>query len=417
MTVDCGINDFAKYPFDSPVCTLNLSSFSQSSEQLDLFWLDSGSVHLPPSNLVIPGLDLISNETSQCEHESFGKTFPCIQVTLKFTRHWVEVFAKVYEPLTTLVLFAYLSLYLKDGSQRVTVSSLSLMIAILLDSFNSYKKPRTSVVTLVDRWADVCVAFCFLSLLIVVIFESLRRRKSVVLAEREERNYAAQSPSVQDALITSLHNRLVLQQSKVALWLKILYPLAFLLLSILHLVFILRPWIALLLTFARTWIRATNRSSSQTHSSKPQRVLSRSSWWIEINANLPPNVHWVSSRKVGREKRNSDRSAVSRRADEQLCRVSATRRQWKSVKIGSALATHLRPSDTRVAFPFYSALSLLPVSLAVLLDPTNGGQISTIAKKRTLSSSLTHLPQSQQAPSPTRGGIKSWKATVFQFVF
>lgn len=238
VTVDCGKNNFAKYPFDSPRCTLNMTSFAEPLSELTLMWASDDAVEIALDETMIPTLKLESKELQVCEYEAFGVQFSCIQLVLTFSRRWGEVFAKMYEPMTTVVLFAYLALFLKDGTQRVTISALSLIIAILMDTFNSYTRPQTGVVTAVDRWADICVAFCFISLLVVIVFESLRRRKDVILAEREERAFASGSSSVQEALITSLHNRLVLQQAKIAVWVKVLYPFAFLLMALSHALFI-----------------------------------------------------------------------------------------------------------------------------------------------------------------------------------
>lgn len=238
VTVDCGKNNFAKYPFDSPKCVLNMTSFAQPKDELILEWASEDAVEIALDETMIPSLKLESQLQQTCEYEAFGIQFSCIQLVLTFSRRWGEVFAKMYEPLTTVVLFAYLALFLKDGTQRVTISSLSLIIAILMDTFNSYTRPQTGVVTAVDRWADICVAFCFISLLVVIVFESLRRRKDVILAEREERAFASGSSSIQEALITSLHNRLVLQQAKIAVWVKVIYPLAFFLMALSHALFI-----------------------------------------------------------------------------------------------------------------------------------------------------------------------------------
>lgn len=236
--VFCEKNNFAKYPFDSPSCSLKIISFNLPNSTLKLNWASKDPVKFISQNMLILGLNLISNTTSECEYESFGVYYSCIQVTFNFTRYWYEAFSKMYEPLFLLVLFAYLSFYLKEGIQRVTISSISLIISILLDTINSFTRPKTSVTTSVDRWADVCVAFCFLSLLVVVIFESLRRRKAI-LNEREERNIGSSGAiGVHEALITSLHNKIVLQQSKIADWIKIIYPIAFVLMIILHAVFI-----------------------------------------------------------------------------------------------------------------------------------------------------------------------------------
>ncbi|XP_022254874.1 glycine receptor subunit alpha-2-like isoform X2 [Limulus polyphemus] len=150
LTFSC-MMDLYRYPLDSQVCTIELASFSKTTEELNLTWSEEKPVNLY-ENLKLPQFEITDMNTSVCNE----KFHIVLIVVISWVSFWLNVEAI---------------------PARITLGVTTLLTISSKGSGIQNNLPPVSYVKAMDVWMGACTTFVFAALLEFIIVNYLWRKR------------------------------------------------------------------------------------------------------------------------------------------------------------------------------------------------------------------------------------------------
>eukprot|EP00092_Neocalanus_flemingeri_P014403 GFUD01015537.1.p1 GENE.GFUD01015537.1~~GFUD01015537.1.p1 ORF type:complete len:492 (+),score=81.86 GFUD01015537.1:246-1721(+) len=178
--------DLPIFPFDSPMCSFNIESVSNTRDQMSFHWVGpnavdedgaAGSMGLSPV-LKNHNAYLIHNETLYCDQgEEWRGDFSCLQVRLHFTRDKWFYYTTVFVPGLILVTSSFVTFWIEWNAEPARVM---LGVTTMLNFFTTSNKfrsklPVVSNLTAMNMWDGTCMFFIYASFLEFILVNYLAR--------------------------------------------------------------------------------------------------------------------------------------------------------------------------------------------------------------------------------------------------
>jgi len=177
--------DLPIFPFDSPMCSFNIESVSNTRDKLEFHWVgpnavqddgESGSMASSPV-LKNHNAHLIHNETLFCEGEEWRGDYSCLKVRLHFTRDKWFYYTTVFVPGLILVTSSFVTFWIEWNAEPARVM---LGVTTMLNFFTTSNKfrsklPVVSNLTAMNMWDGVCMFFIYASFLEFILVNYLAR--------------------------------------------------------------------------------------------------------------------------------------------------------------------------------------------------------------------------------------------------
>jgi len=159
--------EFTNYPFDRQTCSIQMSSYGYTTDDVVLMWKEGDPVQVS-RNARVPNFSLERHTTDYCTSKSSnGEQYSCIVAHLHLRREVSLYVIQIFIPSLLCVLVSWIVLWLepKAITARVVVGIGSLMsLKSIVHSINT-SLPPVSYIKIIDIWTGMCVAFVFAALL------------------------------------------------------------------------------------------------------------------------------------------------------------------------------------------------------------------------------------------------------------
>ncbi|KAG8238368.1 hypothetical protein J437_LFUL018401 [Ladona fulva] len=161
LTFAC-MMDLAKFPLDSQICTMEVASFSKTTEELRLEWKPTNPVTM--GKMRMPQFEIVDIMADECQ-ESFQIDYNSATFSRKLQLSGSGVLP---QSLRWIPLGPELS---ADDTHRGD------FLGVLLDGRIQRGLPQVSYVKAIDVWMGTCTAFVFCALLEFTIVNYMWRRQ------------------------------------------------------------------------------------------------------------------------------------------------------------------------------------------------------------------------------------------------
>ncbi|XP_037081444.1 glutamate-gated chloride channel-like [Pollicipes pollicipes] len=167
---------YTNYPMDVQVCRIHVGTMGLTIAELDLQW-HKLSYSMSQSFLKFHDLFRLKVCESMDEpvrYSAFGQ-HPQKTLLIVLKRNYRSTLVQVYLPSVLFVLIAWLSVLVPPTMLRTRLLLNSTNLLTIISMFLSISKteaarvPKVSYITALNLWMFVCVAFCFSSVLLVVL--------------------------------------------------------------------------------------------------------------------------------------------------------------------------------------------------------------------------------------------------------
>lgn len=175
---------FTNYPFDRQTCSIRMSSYGYTTDDVVLMWKESDPVQVS-RNVRVPNFSLESHQTDYCTSKSAnGEQYSCIAANFHIRRGvWTNVM-QIFIPSLLCVIVSWIALWLepKAITARVIVGIGSLMSLKSIVHSITTSLPPVSYIKIIDIWTGMCVAFVFAALLetTIVHLTFIRQNRSAL---------------------------------------------------------------------------------------------------------------------------------------------------------------------------------------------------------------------------------------------
>eukprot|EP00092_Neocalanus_flemingeri_P003564 GFUD01003822.1.p1 GENE.GFUD01003822.1~~GFUD01003822.1.p1 ORF type:complete len:534 (-),score=88.57 GFUD01003822.1:74-1525(-) len=178
--------DLPIFPFDSPMCSFNIESVSNTRDQMSFHWVGpnavdedgaAGSMGLSPV-LKNHNAYLIHNETLYCDQgEEWRGDYSCLKVRLHFTRDKWFYYTTVFMPGLILVTSSFVTFWIEWNAEPARVT---LGVTTMLNFFTTSNKfrstlPVVSNLTAMNMWDGVNMFFIYASFIEFILVNYLAR--------------------------------------------------------------------------------------------------------------------------------------------------------------------------------------------------------------------------------------------------
>ena len=178
MRVGCEFQ-YEMYPMDIQVCQLHMGSMGLTEDVLDLSWWKGGGAK--PQNREaflrfhhLFQLRVCESTQDKLRHSEFGK-HPQKTFMIIMQRNFKSVIIQVFLPSVFFILIAWLSVLVPPTMLRTRLLLNCTNLLTIISMYLSVSKteasrvPKVSYVTALNLWMFVTVAFCFSSVLLVIL--------------------------------------------------------------------------------------------------------------------------------------------------------------------------------------------------------------------------------------------------------
>ena len=178
MRVGCSF-EYGSYPMDVQVCQLHVGTMGLTDEVLDLSWFKG--LGFKPQNREqflrfhhLFRLRLCESTAAKLRYSEFG-AHPQKTLLIIMQRNFKSVVVQVYMPSTFFILIAWLSVLVPPTMLRTRLLLNCTNLLTIISMYLSVSKteatrvPKVSYVTALNLWMFVTVAFCFSSVLLVIL--------------------------------------------------------------------------------------------------------------------------------------------------------------------------------------------------------------------------------------------------------
>ncbi|XP_050714966.1 glycine receptor subunit alpha-2-like [Eriocheir sinensis] len=180
LTFAC-MMELSRFPLDVQVCTMEIGSFSKTTQELNLSWKHGEPIKIY-RGLKMPQFNIIDNETDRC-HEDFQiGNYSCLRALITLERNIGFHLVQSYLPSILIVVISWMGFWMDTDSvpARTCLGVTTLLTVSNQASETQLKIPQVSYIKALDIWMGVCTAFIFAALLeFTVVNYYWRKRVSV----------------------------------------------------------------------------------------------------------------------------------------------------------------------------------------------------------------------------------------------
>ena len=172
--------EYGSYPMDIQVCEIHVGSMGLTDNILNLGWVPGIAGFKPQSRERflrfhhLFRLRLCQNTSATLRHSEFG-AHPQKTLFIIMQRNFKSIIVQVYMPSTLFVLIAWLSVLVPPTMLRTRLLLNCTNLLTIISMYLSVSKteatrvPKVSYMTALNLWMFVTVAFCFSSVLLVIV--------------------------------------------------------------------------------------------------------------------------------------------------------------------------------------------------------------------------------------------------------
>ncbi|XP_028968619.1 glycine receptor subunit alpha-2-like [Galendromus occidentalis] len=181
--------DLYRYPMDSQVCSIELASFSKTTDELQLRWAPENPVKLF-ENMKLPQFEIENVTVSLCKEKFHIGEYSCLKAEFYLQRSLGYHMVQSYLPTILIVVISWVSFWLDVDAipARVTLGVTTLLTISSKASSDKFpflagagiqsNLPPVSYVKAMDVWMGTCTSFVFSALLEFTVVNYLWRHNS-----------------------------------------------------------------------------------------------------------------------------------------------------------------------------------------------------------------------------------------------
>ncbi|XP_054258268.1 glutamate-gated chloride channel-like [Macrosteles quadrilineatus] len=164
LTLWCHM-ELENFPFDTQVCSLNMSAYGSTTSDVKFLWRESDAVQVS-SNINIMGFTLGKVLTSSFPCSTNTGEYSCLKAEMHFKRDLKYYILHTFLPSTVLVVVSWASFWM---DRRAVVARILLVLSTLfamssLATDIEASVPHVPYVKAMDLWAAVCFTFLLAAL-------------------------------------------------------------------------------------------------------------------------------------------------------------------------------------------------------------------------------------------------------------
>ncbi|XP_039291072.1 glycine receptor subunit beta-type 4 [Nilaparvata lugens] len=165
LTFSC-MMDLSKFPLDSQICTMEVSSFSKTTEELRLEWKSLNPV-IMGKGLRMPQFEIVNIKAAECQESFQIGNYSCLVAEFYLSRSVGFHLVQSYLPTILIVVISWVSFWMDVDSVpgRTTLGVTTLLAVSSQSSGIQSGLPQVSYVKAIDVWMGTCTAFVFCALL------------------------------------------------------------------------------------------------------------------------------------------------------------------------------------------------------------------------------------------------------------
>jgi len=169
--------ELSRYPLDTQVCAMQISSFSKTTKELLLEW---NELHETPvivaEDLKMPQFEMQKVTTNKCHETNHMGNYSCLVAEFHLHRSIGFHLIQSYLPSILIVSISWVSFWMDVDCvpARVTLGVITLLT--VSSQVSGQLVPQTSYVKAIDVWMGVCTAFVFAALVEFTLVNYLFRK-------------------------------------------------------------------------------------------------------------------------------------------------------------------------------------------------------------------------------------------------
>ncbi|XP_046399097.1 glycine receptor subunit alpha-4-like isoform X2 [Ischnura elegans] len=177
LTFSC-MMDLSKFPLDSQICTMEVASFSKTTEELRLTWKATNPV-IMGKGLRMPQFEIVDIFATDCQESFQIGNYSCLVAEFYLSRSVGFHLVQSYLPTLLIVVISWVSFWMDVDSVpgRTTLGVTTLLAVSSQSSGIQSGLPQVSYVKAIDVWMGTCTAFVFCALLEFTIVNYMWRRQ------------------------------------------------------------------------------------------------------------------------------------------------------------------------------------------------------------------------------------------------
>lgn len=177
LTFSC-MMDLYRYPLDAQVCTIELASFSKTTDELQLHWSNASPVILY-ENMKLPQFEIENVNTSFCNETFHTGEYSCLKAEFFLQRSVGYHLVQSYLPTVLIVVISWVSFWLDVEAipARITLGVTTLLTISSKGAGIQGNLPPVSYVKAIDVWMGACTMFVFAALLEFTFVNYLWRKR------------------------------------------------------------------------------------------------------------------------------------------------------------------------------------------------------------------------------------------------
>ncbi|XP_022239482.1 glycine receptor subunit alpha-2-like isoform X2 [Limulus polyphemus] len=170
--------ELSSFPMDLQVCTIELASFSKTTDELRLIWAQRSPITLF-GNLKLPQFEIEKVNTSLCRENFHIGEYSCLIAEFYLQRSIGYHLVQSYLPTILIVVVSWVSFWLDIEAipARITLGVTTLLTISSKGSAIQSNLPPVSYVKAIDVWMGACTMFVFAALMEFTVANFLWRRK------------------------------------------------------------------------------------------------------------------------------------------------------------------------------------------------------------------------------------------------
>uniref|UniRef100_A0A7E4UTN7 Neur_chan_LBD domain-containing protein n=1 Tax=Panagrellus redivivus TaxID=6233 RepID=A0A7E4UTN7_PANRE len=199
---------FCRFPHDSQMCDLLISSIAYSRSYINFVW-HTEAIQFS-SKISLPELRIKRLLTEECVVEGKLIASSCLRLVFALERDGARYIIEKYVPSTLAMMFAWVAPYVPYYYEDVRIVTPITVLLTLVQLEKGDKQIRTSYLTSMDMWFGAMKAFAVLSLIESLIVLALIKRSRAMekQAHRATNEYTRESFESEKRRLTDLYHRL-----------------------------------------------------------------------------------------------------------------------------------------------------------------------------------------------------------------
>jgi len=180
---------FHKFPKDEQICIIKFESFSYSTDQMNMKWLDESLSQVNPDI----HLDQFYHKVEFHDNYStdgYDISYPGLIMKIHLKRNIGYQVMQTFVPSSLFVTLGYLSLYIPPESipGRVAIGMTTILTLTAMFSGVRHTVPKVSYISFLDIWMVICllyVCFFMFEFILVVYLKSIKKEEASKYVEKK----------------------------------------------------------------------------------------------------------------------------------------------------------------------------------------------------------------------------------------